>query len=108
MAIRCRRGCTRKNSLVRDGRIFAIIDFSGLGVGDPACDLGIAWELFDASSREVLRAELDVDDATWDRSRGWALCTAMWARPYYLHTNLVMVAQARRKIAAVLDSATPG
>jgi aminoglycoside phosphotransferase (APT) family kinase protein len=91
------------NLLVQGGRIRAVIDFGVLGVGDPACDLIVAWEMFDADSRQTLRAELDVDDASWGRGRGWALSTAMFALPYYLHTNPVMVAQARRKIAAVLD-----
>ena len=92
----------RGNLLVRDGRISALIDFGSIGVGDPACDLVVAWDLFDARTRAILRAALDVDDATWDRGRGWGLCTAMWALPYYLHTNPPMVAQARRKIAEVL------
>ncbi|HTN80410.1 MAG TPA: aminoglycoside phosphotransferase family protein [Acidimicrobiales bacterium] len=92
----------RGNLLVRDGRIAALIDFGSIAVGDPACDLVIAWDLFDAETRPVLRAALDVDDATWDRGRGWALCTAMWALPYYLHTNPPMVRQARSKIAQVL------
>jgi len=92
----------RGNLLVRDGRIAALIDFGSIAVGDPACDLVIAWDLFDASTRPMLRAALDVDDATWERGRGWALCTALWALPYYLHTNPPMVRQARSKIAQVL------
>ena len=85
-----------------DGRIHAVIDFGSIGVGDPACDLVIAWDLFDRATRPAFRAALDVDDATWDRGRGWALCTALWALPYYLHTNPPMVAQARYKLAEVL------
>jgi aminoglycoside phosphotransferase (APT) family kinase protein len=50
----------------------------------------------------VLRADLDVDDATWERSRGWALSTAIVALPYYEHTNPFMAAQARHKLAVVL------
>ena len=90
------------NLLVQNGRISAVIDFALMGAGDPACDLAVAWELLDESGRRVFRAALDVDDASWMRGRGWALCTALWALPYYLGTNPVMVAQARRKIAAVL------
>jgi aminoglycoside phosphotransferase (APT) family kinase protein len=93
----------RGNLLVRGGRIHALIDFGSIAVGDPACDLVIAWDLFDARTRPTLRAALGVDDATWDRGRGWALCTAMWALPYYLHTNPAMVTQARSKIAQVLE-----
>jgi aminoglycoside phosphotransferase (APT) family kinase protein len=90
------------NLLVREGRLSAVIDWGTLGVGDPACDLIVAWELFDADSREVLRNELGVDDATWARSRGWALSTAIVALPYYRDTNVFMAAQARHKLAVVL------
>ncbi len=31
------------NLLVRDGRLSAVIDFGSSGVGDPACDVTIAW-----------------------------------------------------------------
>ncbi len=93
----------RGNLLVSEGRIHALIDFGSIGVGDPACDLVIAWDLFDSETRPILRDALGVDDATWDRGRGWALCTAMWALPYYLHTNPLMIGQARYKIAEVLD-----
>lgn len=92
----------RGNLLVHGGRIRAVIDFGCSGVGDPACDLLVAWDLFDAHSRAVFREAVNVDDATWARGRGWALCTALWALPYYLHTNPVMVAQARHKLAEVL------
>lgn len=91
------------NLLVQDARITAVIDWGSLGVGDPACDLIVAWELLDAPARAILRAELAVDDATWERGRGWALSTAILALPYYQHTNPFMADQARRKLAAVLD-----
>lgn len=39
------------NLLVRDGRLFGVIDFGQLTVGDPACDLAIAWTLFQGESR---------------------------------------------------------
>jgi aminoglycoside phosphotransferase (APT) family kinase protein len=61
------------NLLVVRGRLSAVIDFGCLGVGDPACDLMIAWTLFSGASREVYRAALRVDDATWARGHGWAL-----------------------------------
>lgn len=90
------------NLLFRGGQLSAVIDWGALGIGDPACDAVVAWELFDAGSREVFRLELGFDDPTWERGRGWALSTAMLALPYYQHTNPFMAAQARRKIAAVL------
>lgn len=65
------------NLLVNKGRLSAVIDFGGMGIGDPACDLVIAWTLFKGESREAFRAALSLDDDTWDRARGWALWKAM-------------------------------
>ncbi|HEV3359193.1 MAG TPA: aminoglycoside phosphotransferase family protein [Pseudonocardiaceae bacterium] len=61
------------NLLVRDGRLSAVIDFGTVAVGDPAVDLIGAWTLLSPAGREVFRAELSIDDATWARGRGWAL-----------------------------------
>ncbi|MEU7773334.1 aminoglycoside phosphotransferase family protein [Micromonospora taraxaci] len=91
------------NLLVRDGRLAAVIDLETVTVGDPAVDLMPAWNLFDARSRETYRRALDVDDATWERGRGWALGQAINALPYYLRTNPVMAAIARRTLRAVLE-----
>jgi aminoglycoside phosphotransferase (APT) family kinase protein len=90
------------NLLLQDGRLHAVIDFSGLGVGDPACDLMIAWSLFSGESREVFRAALAVDDATWARGRGHALCQAAMFIPYYLETNPLGVSRARHQLDEVL------
>ncbi|NUR73777.1 MAG: aminoglycoside phosphotransferase family protein [Hamadaea sp.] len=65
------------NLLVRDGRLAAVIDFGTSGVGDPACDLAIAWGMFTGSSRAAYREALGVDDGTWARGRGWALWKAL-------------------------------
>ena len=56
-------------------------------VGDPACDMIVAWNLLPASARETFRAAVDVDDATWSRGRGWALSMALGQPPYYRNTN---------------------
>ncbi|MFV2099078.1 phosphotransferase [Micromonospora sp. LOL_014] len=61
------------NPLLADGQLAAVIDFGTCGVGDPACDLAIAWTLLTSDSRQAFRARLAVDDATWARGRGWAL-----------------------------------
>ncbi len=61
------------NMLVKDGDLCAVIDFGCSGVGDPACDLTIAWTLFSGESRKAFRAALPLDNATWARARGWAL-----------------------------------
>jgi aminoglycoside phosphotransferase (APT) family kinase protein len=90
------------NLLVRDGRLHAVIDWGLLAVGDPACDLIVAWELLDGPARARFRDHLEVDDSTWERGRGWALSTAAVALPYYATTNPFMADQARRKLAAIL------
>ncbi|MEU3623094.1 aminoglycoside phosphotransferase [Amycolatopsis coloradensis] len=61
------------NLLLNDGELGAVIDFGTCGVGDPACDLAIAWTLLTADGRRAFRERLSVDDATWARGRGWAL-----------------------------------
>ena len=65
------------NLLVQDGRLSAVIDFGTSGVGDPACDLVIAYNSFTGSSREAFRSAVQQDDDTWARARGWALWKAL-------------------------------
>jgi aminoglycoside phosphotransferase (APT) family kinase protein len=93
-----------RNLLVDRGRLCAVIDFGGLGVGDPACDVMVAWKLFSAEARKIFRATLSVDEATWMRSRGWALSQALMALSYYtLETNPTLVLEAQRWMAEVLN-----
>ena len=90
------------NLLAVRGRLSAVIDFGGLGVGDPACDLLVAWNLLPAETRDGFRAALGVDDATWARGRGWGLSVALTALPYYRDTNPAIVRWARQMIDEVL------
>jgi aminoglycoside phosphotransferase (APT) family kinase protein len=90
------------NLLCVDGRLSSVIDFGGLGVGDPACDLIVAWNLLAADTRELFRATLQVDAAMWARGRGWALSVGLIALPYYQATNPALAGIARRAIAEVL------
>lgn len=91
------------NLLVREGRLSAVIDFGLMGVGDPACDLIPTWSVFSASTREVFRSALRVDEATWLRGRGWALSIALIILPYYEKTNLGLVAIAERILSEILN-----
>ena len=50
-----------------------MIDFGTCGVGDPACDLAVAWTLLTGDGRQAFRRRLAVDPAMWARGRGWAL-----------------------------------
>jgi aminoglycoside phosphotransferase (APT) family kinase protein len=92
-----------RNLLARDGRLAGLVDFGGLGVGDPACDVGTAWKMLSGEARDRFRAELDVDDATWARARGHVLSQSLGALSYYtLANNAVLVLEARRWLSEVL------
>lgn len=67
------------NLLVEKGQLSAVIDFGQLSIGDPACDLAIAWTLFTGESRDAFRATLKLDNATWARGRGWTLWKTLCA-----------------------------
>jgi aminoglycoside phosphotransferase (APT) family kinase protein len=90
------------NLLVQDGWLSAVIDFGCLGIGDPACDLQPAWNLFDATARAAFREALPPDDATWERGRGWALSVGLIALPYYKHSWPAFAALNRRTIEETL------
>lgn len=89
------------NILMENGKLCAVIDFGILGIGDPACDLIIAWNLLPAHMREAFRTGLNVDDATWQRGRGWALSNALIALPYYKDTNPALANNARHVIQEI-------
>jgi aminoglycoside phosphotransferase (APT) family kinase protein len=65
------------NLLVREGRLAAVIDFGTCGVGDPACDLVIAWNTLTGDERRAFREAAGLDPGTWRRARGWALWKAL-------------------------------
>lgn len=65
------------NLLVSNGQLSAVIDFGQLAVGDPACDLAIAWVFFEEKSREAFFQTLQLDKATVARGRAWALWKAL-------------------------------
>lgn len=88
------------NLLVRDGHLSAVIDFGCCAVGDPACDLTIAWTFFSGWSRAAFRAALPADEATWARGRGWAL----WKALIVLAKHSETVASEAGAAAAVVDA----
>ncbi|WAZ21557.1 aminoglycoside phosphotransferase family protein [Streptomyces cinnabarinus] len=95
------------NLLTVDGRLTSVIDFGCLGAGDPAADLMAAWTVFGADAREAFRAAAELDDVTWERGRGWALCFGLMAEHYYGDAfgngmNPVLAEVGRRAVAEVL------
>lgn len=76
------------NLLVNDsGQLCAVIDFGTCGVGDPSCDLAVAWTLMTPEARPEFEERLGVDTGSWSRGRGWALwkalvtCSSTWEDP---------------------------
>jgi aminoglycoside phosphotransferase (APT) family kinase protein len=93
-----------RNWLVRDGRIRAVIDWGSMGVGDPACDVMVAWKLHSREARDAFRESLPTDDATWERARGWALSQAVAALAYYTpENNPALYHEAQRWLDLVLS-----
>ncbi len=84
------------------GELAAVIDFGTCGVGDPACDLAIAWTLLTPDGRQAFRDRLSVDDATWTRGRGWALWKTLATCRNSLD-DMDELEQAKRTLTAVLD-----
>ena len=95
------------NLLVQVGRLSAVIDFGCAAVGDPACDLVIAWTFFSGASRAAFRAGVPVESAAWARGRGWALWKALITLAGTRHSDPGRAAEARRVVAEVLADHRP-
>jgi aminoglycoside phosphotransferase (APT) family kinase protein len=96
------------NLLLNDGRLAAVIDFGTCGVGDPACDLAIAWTLLTADGRRALRERLSVDEAAWARGRGWALWKTLATCVYTLGNDDEEAASARRVLGEIFSEYAAG
>ena len=96
------------NILLSDGRLHAVIDFGGLGVGDPACELALAWRLLPSRARPQFRTLIGPDVATWRRARAWALSISLMEVLHYRTSNPVLTAIAVRTIGEVLRDRMEG
>jgi aminoglycoside phosphotransferase (APT) family kinase protein len=75
-----------------------------MGVGDPACDVMVAWKLHSPAARDAFREALPTDDATWARARAWALSQAVAILAYYTpNNNPALFHEARRWLNLVLS-----
>ncbi len=90
------------NLLVADGKLAAVIDFGTSGIGDPACDLVIAWTMFSGDNREAFRRTIAQDLGTWARARGWALWKALLVLTKSIDTNDEQAAASLHVISEVL------
>jgi aminoglycoside phosphotransferase (APT) family kinase protein len=95
-----------RNWLVRNGRITGVIDWGCAGVGDPACDVMVAWKLHSRAARDAFWKALSPDDATWERARGWAVSQAVGALVYYTpESNPTLYREAESWLELVLSDA---
>ncbi|MEO0608221.1 MAG: aminoglycoside phosphotransferase family protein [Pseudomonadota bacterium] len=90
------------NILVFEDRISAIIDFGLCGVGDPACDLMVAWSVLPKQVREPFRQQIACNEAAWARGRGWALSVSAIALEYYRDRNPHLSHISRQTLSAIL------
>ena len=93
------------NLLTQDGSLVGVIDFGQLAVGDPACDLSIAWTFFSGRSREIFLSRCGADEATRARARGWALWKGLIVAAGLTETNAVEWDEPLRGIESVLREA---
>lgn len=91
------------NLLVKGGLLNAVIDFGSAGIGDPSCDLVIAWTLFDQAARGIFRSAVTLDPTTWKRARGWAIWKAMITLVQLRDASPIEAEKQRRIIREVLD-----
>jgi aminoglycoside phosphotransferase (APT) family kinase protein len=90
------------NLLVEEGHLSAVIDFGTSGVGDPSCDLAIAWTLLGGESRDAFRTALLLDDAAWARGRGWVLWKSLITLAAHIDTNPPEARRVRREIDDII------
>lgn len=86
------------NLLLSQGKLSAVIDFGQLAIGDPACDLAIAWTLFEGKSRRIFLETLKLDSNTWARGQAWALWKAMI---YLVNQQTEMNFEAKRALRTI-------
>ena len=90
------------NLLVQNRRLYAVIDFGQLGIGDPACDLAIAWTMFHDESRELFQSMLQLDPNTWTRGRAWTLWKALIVAAGFTNPNNLESSQCWLTITEIL------
>jgi aminoglycoside phosphotransferase (APT) family kinase protein len=91
------------NILMDSGKLSAVIDFGGAAVGDPACDLVIAWTYLSGKAREIFITKMDMDPDTWLRARAWALWKATFELCQILDKNSSEAKTQKIIIAEAID-----
>jgi aminoglycoside phosphotransferase (APT) family kinase protein len=96
------------NLLAREGRVSAVIDWGGLGAGDPAVELNAAWGFLPPHLGRPFQEALGLDEAAWLRGRGWALAPSISGLVYYEDTSPLMARRGRATLDRVLADAREG
>jgi aminoglycoside phosphotransferase (APT) family kinase protein len=95
------------NVVALNGQVSAIIDFDHVGTGDPACDVMIAWTMLSEAERPEFRARMQIDDAMWERGRGWALNLAVAALAFGGPHDLLTTVARHTLDELTIDAGTP-
>lgn len=66
------------NIIIKDKKLVGVIDFGGMAVGDPACDLTIAWTFLKNESRKIFKDNVGFDEDLCIRARGWAIWKSLF------------------------------
>ncbi|MFC3909340.1 GNAT family N-acetyltransferase [Legionella dresdenensis] len=91
------------NMLLNEGKLSAIIDFGGMALGDPACDLVIAWTFLNGKARDIFFREMGLDENTWLRAKAWALWKATFELCQITDKNSPEALIQKRIIEDVVD-----
>ena len=73
-------------------------------MGDPACDLVIAWTYLSGKAREIFICEMDLNEDTWLRACAWALWKATFELSQIEDKDSFEAALQKKIINSVLKS----
>ncbi len=96
------------NLLVDRDRLVGVIDFSAMGLGDPASDLRPAWNLLPQAARDALRDEVGADADEWARARGWVLLQALAQLSLFQDRLPALAGNARLVLAQIAQEVRTG
>ncbi len=91
------------NILIKDNKLSAVIDFGCVGMGDPACDLVIAWTLLHGQSRKIFKESIELDANTWLRAKAWAIWKATFELCNIANKNTYEAYRQKKIIEEVLN-----
>ncbi|QDK70123.1 phosphotransferase [Lactococcus protaetiae] len=88
-----------QNLRVTNGKLVDVVSADRAVIGDPACDLAVAWAIFDEKARKIFFSAAEADAATIERARIFALC---WALKNYQSEDIDALIQSRDATTEIL------